>query len=279
MLRWITAGESHGPALVAVLEGLPAGVPVTTDRHRHPARPPPARVRPGRADEVRTGRGDRPRRCSARAHHGWSGRGADRQHRMAEVGTDHGGRSGGSRTARRARPQRAADQAAAGPRRPRRNAEVRVRGRPTGAGAGIGPGDRRPGRARHGGAAVPACRARRRGRLTRGVHRRRRTPSTARCRPRSDRDAIDESPVRALHPDSTAAMVIEIEAAKADGDTLGGRGRGAGLRAAAGARLLRPWRPPARRPAGRRADGHPGDQGCGGRRRVRHGTPPRLRGP
>ena len=31
MLRWLTAGESHGPALVAVLEGLPAGVHVTTD--------------------------------------------------------------------------------------------------------------------------------------------------------------------------------------------------------------------------------------------------------
>ncbi len=30
MLRWITAGESHGPELVAILEGLPAGVPVTT---------------------------------------------------------------------------------------------------------------------------------------------------------------------------------------------------------------------------------------------------------
>ena len=30
MLRWLTAGESHGPALVAVLEGLPAGVGVTT---------------------------------------------------------------------------------------------------------------------------------------------------------------------------------------------------------------------------------------------------------
>lgn len=28
MLRWLTAGESHGPALVAILEGLPAGVPV-----------------------------------------------------------------------------------------------------------------------------------------------------------------------------------------------------------------------------------------------------------
>jgi chorismate synthase len=28
MLRWLTAGESHGPELIAVLEGLPAGVPV-----------------------------------------------------------------------------------------------------------------------------------------------------------------------------------------------------------------------------------------------------------
>jgi chorismate synthase len=31
MLRWLTAGESHGPALVATLEGLPAGVEVTSD--------------------------------------------------------------------------------------------------------------------------------------------------------------------------------------------------------------------------------------------------------
>lgn len=30
MLRWLTAGESHGPALVALLEGVPAGVEVTT---------------------------------------------------------------------------------------------------------------------------------------------------------------------------------------------------------------------------------------------------------
>jgi chorismate synthase len=30
MLRWLTAGESHGPALVATLEGLPAGLGVTT---------------------------------------------------------------------------------------------------------------------------------------------------------------------------------------------------------------------------------------------------------
>ena len=30
MLRWITAGESHGPAIVAVLDGMPSGVEVTT---------------------------------------------------------------------------------------------------------------------------------------------------------------------------------------------------------------------------------------------------------
>lgn len=30
MVRWLTAGESHGPALVAIIEGLPAGILVTT---------------------------------------------------------------------------------------------------------------------------------------------------------------------------------------------------------------------------------------------------------
>jgi chorismate synthase len=31
VLRWLTAGESHGPALVALLDGVPAGVEVTSD--------------------------------------------------------------------------------------------------------------------------------------------------------------------------------------------------------------------------------------------------------
>jgi chorismate synthase len=34
MLRWLTAGESHGPELVAILEGLPAGVPLSMDQVR-----------------------------------------------------------------------------------------------------------------------------------------------------------------------------------------------------------------------------------------------------
>ncbi|MGB3256742.1 MAG: chorismate synthase [Ornithinimicrobium sp.] len=31
MLRWLTAGESHGPALTAILEGLPAGVVISRE--------------------------------------------------------------------------------------------------------------------------------------------------------------------------------------------------------------------------------------------------------
>ena len=34
MLRWLTAGESHGPALVATLEGMPSGVELTTQTIR-----------------------------------------------------------------------------------------------------------------------------------------------------------------------------------------------------------------------------------------------------
>jgi chorismate synthase len=38
----------------------------------------------------------------------------------------------------------------------------------------------------------------------------------------ADLDAIDDSPVRAFDKDAEAAMIAEIEAAKKDGDTLGG---------------------------------------------------------
>ncbi|UCR89581.1 chorismate synthase [Mycetocola spongiae] len=34
MLRWLTAGESHGPELIAIVEGMPAGVPVSMDAIR-----------------------------------------------------------------------------------------------------------------------------------------------------------------------------------------------------------------------------------------------------
>jgi chorismate synthase len=31
MFRWLTAGESHGRALVAICEGVPAGVRISTE--------------------------------------------------------------------------------------------------------------------------------------------------------------------------------------------------------------------------------------------------------
>ena len=34
MLRWLTAGESHGPELIATIEGLPAGIPITVENLR-----------------------------------------------------------------------------------------------------------------------------------------------------------------------------------------------------------------------------------------------------
>ena len=30
-MRYITAGESHGPELTAIIEGLPAGLPLTAE--------------------------------------------------------------------------------------------------------------------------------------------------------------------------------------------------------------------------------------------------------
>ncbi|MGB3413117.1 MAG: chorismate synthase [Microbacteriaceae bacterium] len=32
MLRWLTAGESHGPELIAMIEGLPAGIPISAEK-------------------------------------------------------------------------------------------------------------------------------------------------------------------------------------------------------------------------------------------------------
>lgn len=31
MLRYVTAGESHGQALVTIIEGVPAGLPIAAD--------------------------------------------------------------------------------------------------------------------------------------------------------------------------------------------------------------------------------------------------------
>ena len=67
MLRWLTAGESHGPALVADPRGAARPRPGDHRRHRRRAGPPPARLRPRRPDEVRAGRGRRSSAASGTA--------------------------------------------------------------------------------------------------------------------------------------------------------------------------------------------------------------------
>ena len=162
MLRWLTAGESHGPALVAILEGLPAHVQVTSaDIAEALAR---RRLGFGRGARMKfeAGRGDD---LLGGVRHGETLGGPVAiqvgntewpkwETVMAADPVDDGG-------ARRPGPQRPADPAATRPRRPGRHAEVRLRRGPADPGAGQRPGDGRPGRARRGRQRLPAAGVRR----------------------------------------------------------------------------------------------------------------------
>ena len=138
MLRFLTAGESHGPSLVVIVEGLPAGLPVTEEDIAAEL----ARRRLG------YGRGPRMR--------------FEQDEIVLHAGIRHG-RTLGSPVAvevkntewpkwteeMSAAPGHAVEdphRAAARPRRSRRDAEVRLRRRPRRARAGLGAG--RPRRAR-----------------------------------------------------------------------------------------------------------------------------------
>ncbi len=223
MLRWITAGESHGPALVAVLEGLPAGVPVTS-----------ADI----ADQL------------ARRRLGY-GRGARMKFERDVVsilgGVRHGVSLGGPVAIQIGNTEwpKWEQIMAADPVDPQvlaglaRNAPL-TRPRPGHADlAGMqkyGFQDARPVLERASARETAA-------RVALGTVAQQFLRATLDAEVVShvvsiggadaldgdgplptpdDRAAIDESPVRALHPGSTAAMIAEIEAAKSDGDTLGG---------------------------------------------------------
>lgn len=134
-------------------------------RHRRPAGPTPAGLRPRRTDDVRARRGDRAVRDTPRQHPGRAHRHRDRQHRMAQMGDRDGRRPGRPRRAGRRRTQRPAHPAAAGPRRLRGHAQIRLRRRAAGAGAGQRPRDRRPGRGGHGRTGIPEAGAGCRGAL------------------------------------------------------------------------------------------------------------------
>ncbi len=93
------------------------------------------------------------------------------------------------------------------------------------------------------------------------------------------REMRDASEVYSLNPDRDEAIKQLIDAAGKDGDTLGGivevARRGPALRPG----HARPMGPQARRPAGPGRDGRAGDQGRRDRPGLRGGPPPRLAGP
>ena len=222
MLRWLTAGESHGPALVAVLEGLPAGVEITSKEI---------------ADQL------------ARRRLGY-GRGARMKFEQDVVtllgGVRHGLTIGAPIAIQIGNTEwpKWEQIMASDPVDPTilaglaRNAPL-TRPRPghadlagmqkygfddarAGARARLRPGDRRPGRAGHARPALPAPDASARRWCRTWSLSARPTRWTARCPTPADREAIDASPTRSLDPESTRLMSEAIDACKEDGDTLGG---------------------------------------------------------
>ena len=89
---------------------------------------------------------------------------------------------------------------------------------------------------------------------------------------------LDAHPVRCLDADTGQTMAAEIDQAHKDGDTLGGvlEVPACGVPVGLGSHVQGPQ---AGCPADRRADGHSGAQGRGGRRRVRAGPGARFTGP
>ena len=273
MLRMLTAGESHGKALVAVLEGLPAGVPVDPDAAGAPARPPTTRSRPRRAPALRVRPLRDPGRRPARSHAGLADRRDDPEPRVRrEVRGAHGGH-------RRGRARQEAHAAPAGPRRPGR--DRRSTGSTTFATcwSARAPARRPPAwrRARSADGSSPSSGVELVSHVVRigsvKVPARAPAPASRRRRRRSTARRCAAST-----PTSSKAHGRR-DRPPAEGARHRRRGlRGAGLRRPAGARLVRALRPQARRPARAGAHEHPVGEGRRGRRRVRDRREARLEG-
>ena len=212
MLRFLTAGESHGQALVVIVEGRP---PACRSRSR--------RCRPNSLGGASATGGARACGSSRTRSPCWrasvtaapSGRRSP-----SRSATPSDSESGSRRCRRRPVPRQAADPAPPGPRRPGRNAEVRLRRRPRRARAG----QRRETAARPRGRCAKALLAA--SAPADPVPRRADGPVESKAGPAlrpADLPTVDESPVRCFDHDAEEAMIAEIE------------GRGQGGRLARGA--------------------------------------------
>ena len=126
-LELVTAGESHGPALVAIVTGLPAGLVLERDaidadlrrRQQGYGRSPRQQIE---QDERRGAR-----RAAARPHAGNAARARRAEPRPRELGVGDEPVAAGGRAARKG--HEAGHAPAAGARGPRRRAQVRARRR------------------------------------------------------------------------------------------------------------------------------------------------------
>ena len=212
-LRYLTAGESHGPALVAILEGLPAGLPVSAQaiegelaRRRHGY---------GRGPRMKVERDELQILSGVRAGTTLGGPVAlairnSEWAKWAHVMPIEG--DAGGRPLTRPRPGHADlpgmlkyDFEDA------RNVLERASARETAARVAIA--TLAKGLLQRVGVTV-ISHVVRIGQIA--VHDDATEPSP------DDRDAIDASPVRCLDPETSQAMVSEIDAAAAEGDSLGG---------------------------------------------------------
>ncbi len=213
--RFTTAGESHGPGLVAIVEGMPAGLELDREAlDRDMARRQLGHGRGGRmrietdtADVrsgVRHGRtlgGPIAVLVANRDYKNWE----DRMNPWPVEGFEPD-------EVHLPRP---------GPRRPRRRLEIRPRRHPQRARAGQRPRDRRPGRRRRRRPRLPQPRSASTSAATcsqiASVH----APERADLQP-ADFDGVDDDPVRCLDPEASKAMVAEINRLRKANESLGG---------------------------------------------------------
>ena len=248
MLRFLTAGESHGQGLVAVLEGMPAGLPLDLDAITNQLRRRQGGYGRGRRMAIES---DRAEILSGVRRGRTTGAPIALlipQQGLGELAEDDA-RRGRDARGRDRRQSRAGHAAAARPRRSRRRAQVRPRRHSRRARARQRARDRRARRAR--GDCAPAAAAVR--------HRDRRATSRASARVGVDealavtferiRAIPDESPLRCVDAAVEQQMIAAIDAAKEAGDTLGGSFEVVVARRAGRARQLRPVGSQARRPA------------------------------
>ena len=279
-LRLLTAGESHGPGLSGILDGLPRGLRVSTRRGRPRPGAPPARLRQRPPDAHRAGPGDVDRGAALRAHARLAARLLDRrtatgsnwQERMSVEPIPARGARGRSRSrAPATRTSRAPSSTTRGDIRDvLERASARSTAPRVAAGAVVPPAARGLRRARSGRSSTssgPSARSTGADeplvRVPAGLARTRTVGRRRRCAART--------------PTPRRAMIAEVDAAIEAGDSIGGSFVVVAEGDAHRRRLQRGVGHAPRRGAGRRGHGHPGRQGRRDRPRLRRRRPARQR--